>query len=64
MIVTDGEKVMTLQELAQRLCHSISNEDIGCESCYDGSCPAAGHCRHGHNGMIDWLREVLKSDNV
>jgi hypothetical protein len=60
MIITDGEKVITLQELAQRICHSIANEEIGCESCYDGSCPAAAYCRHGHNGMLDFLRKVLE----
>ena len=60
MIVTDGEKVVTLEELARKICHEISNQDIGYDSCYDGSCPAAGECRHGHNGMLDWLRKVLK----
>lgn len=60
MIITDGEKVMTLQELAARICNSISSEKDDCAGCYDGSCPAAAYCRHGHNGMIDWLRKVLK----
>lgn len=58
MIITDGEKVMTLQELAQAMCHKISGADAG--GCFDGSCPAADQCRHGHNGMLDWLQEVLK----
>lgn len=59
MIVTDGEKVMTLQELATRICNSIAEKDDDCTGCYDGSCPATKYCRHGHNGMIDWLRKVL-----
>lgn len=52
MIVTDGEKVMTLQELATRICNSYDMDD--CDKC-----PATEHCRAGHNGMIDWLRKVL-----
>ena len=58
MIITDGEKVMTLQELAARLCNEISGNE--CDGCYDGSCPAEGHCRVGHNGMIAWLRKVVE----
>lgn len=57
MIVTDGEKVMTLQELAEKLCAHISGADAG--GCYDGSCPAEKYCRHKHNGMVDLLRKVV-----
>lgn len=59
MEITDGEKSMTLEELAQKLCRYISDYDNECAGCYDGSCPAAEHCRHGHNGMIDFLRKVV-----
>jgi hypothetical protein len=51
MTIKDGDKVLTLEELAQRICNSY-------DECDD--CPAAGYCRHGHTGMIDWLREVLE----
>lgn len=58
MEITDGEKSMTLEELARKLCKRFMGEDA--EGCYDGSCPAAEYCRHNHNGMIDLLREVVK----
>lgn len=60
MIVLENGKAITLEELAQELCHNISGADAG--GCFDGSCPAAEYCRHGHNGMIDWLRKVLGNE--
>lgn len=54
MIITDGEKYMTLQELALRICNSYDDIDNGCKVC-----PAAEHCTTDHNGMMDWLREVI-----
>lgn len=57
MTITDGEKTMTLEELAQKLCCNISGAEAN--GCYDGSCPAADLCRHQHNGMIDLLRKVV-----
>lgn len=57
MNITDGEKSMTLEELARKICKSLVDDDAEC--CYNGKCPAAEHCRHGHNGMIDWLREKV-----
>lgn len=59
MIVFSDGQAMTLEELAQKICHSIAHKDDDCAGCYDGSCPAAEYCRHGHNGMIDWLRKVV-----
>ena len=56
--IADGEKSMTLEELARKLCNSLTNDD-SYDACYDGTCPAAAYCRHGHNGMIDWLRKVV-----
>ena len=58
MIITDGEKVMTLQELATRICNSFDEAD----DCWD-KCPASAYCRHGHNGMIDWLRKVIANEH-
>lgn len=60
MIVTDGEKVMTLEELALKICREISGEDA--EGCYYGKCPAEEYCRYGHNGMIDLLRKVVSGE--
>lgn len=57
MIITDGEKTMTLEELAKKICDHFDQED-----CYDGGCPAAAYCRHAHNGMIDWLRKVVNAE--
>lgn len=59
MIVLNDGQAMTLEELAQRICNNISNYENDGRGCYDGSCPAAANCRHGHNGMIDWLRKVV-----
>lgn len=54
MIITDGEKIMTLQELALRICNSYDDNDNGCDAC-----PAVAHCHNGHNGMMEWLRKVI-----
>ena len=53
MIVLQDGNAITLQELAQKICNSFSADDC------DEKCPAAEHCRHGHNGMTDWLRKVV-----
>jgi hypothetical protein len=58
MKITDGDKVLPLEKLAEHLCYGLTVEDN--EACYNGECPAADYCRHGHNGMIDWLRKVLE----
>lgn len=57
MIITDGEKTMTLQELAVRICNSFDEVDNGCKVC-----PASDYCYNGHNGMMDWLRKVLADE--
>ena len=53
MIITDGEKILTLEELAQKICRYY-------EGCAEDGCPAAGLCGYKHNGMIEWLRKVTK----
>ena len=53
MIVTDGEKYMTLEELAARICDSI-------ERC--GDCPVGDSCCKGHNGWEEWLRKVVSGE--
>lgn len=57
MIVLFEGGAITLEELAEKLCHEISGADAG--GCFDGSCPASEYCRHNHNGMVDLLRKVL-----
>lgn len=52
MIITDGEKTMTLRELAVRICNSFDDKD--CDQC-----PANEHCHNGHNGMLDWLKQIV-----
>lgn len=51
MTIKDGDKTMTLEELAYRICNSY--DDAGCDEC-----PAASYCHSGHNGAVDWLRKV------
>lgn len=52
MIITDGEKTMTLEELAEKICES---RDCG----WDESCPFADNCWRGHNGLVEHLRGLL-----
>lgn len=54
MTITDGNKTMTLEELAKKICNSFD-----CDRYCDGGCPAAHLCHEGHNGMLDWLRKVV-----
>jgi hypothetical protein len=53
MTITDGEKTMTLEELAKKICDSFTECD---------KCPAEKHCTYLHNGMCDWLRKVAEND--
>jgi hypothetical protein len=55
MIVKDGDRFITLEELAKLLCGKLD--------CFEDGCPAAAHCRHGHNGMIDWLRKLINGES-
>lgn len=57
MTITDGEKTMTLEELAKKICCQIFDDNDG--ECWDGSCPAAAYCRHERNGMIVYMRKVV-----
>lgn len=58
MTIKDGDEVLTLEELAQKMCVNLFAHNP--EACWDGSCPATDYCRHKHNGMLDWLQEVLE----
>lgn len=48
----DRIRAMTNEELAEFMCHNVSNGTINC-----AFCTAAEFCRMGHNGWLDWLRE-------
>ena len=49
----EQREMYPLEEIAVRICNSIDAE--ACETC-----PATNYCKAGHNGMLDWLREVMK----
>ena len=53
MTITDGDKTMTLEELAEKFCKHY-------ECCEDDGCPAAGLCGYKHNGMVALLRKVVE----
>lgn len=55
MIIKDGEKTMQLEELARKICNSYTAE--ACDKC-----PALDYCYDGHNGMADWLQEVIGNE--
>lgn len=45
---------MTDDDLAAWLCSLIPNDCA--------FCPGAKHCRYGHKGLLDWLREEAKGE--
>ena len=49
----DRIRAMTDEELAEFMCHNVSNGTVNC-----AFCAAAEFCRMGHNGWLDWLKEV------
>lgn len=52
MKIVDGDKTITLEQLAAAICNSY-------EDCSE-ACPAFSKCHAGHTGTIYWLREILK----
>ena len=53
----DRIRSMTDEELAEFMCHNVSNGTVNC-----AFCAAAEFCRMGHNGWLDWLKEEAKGD--
>ena len=51
----DRIRSMTDEELAEFMCHNVSNGTVNC-----AFCGAAEFCRMGHNGWLDWLKEEAK----
>jgi len=50
----DAIRDMTDEELAEFMCHNVSNGTVNC-----AFCAAAEFCRMGHNGWLDWLRQEV-----
>lgn len=48
----DRIRAMTDEELAEFMCHNVSNGTVNC-----AFCAAAEFCRTGHNGWLNWLKE-------
>ena len=48
----DRIRAMTDEELAEFMCHNVSNGTVNC-----AFCGAAEFCRMGHNGWLDWLKQ-------
>jgi hypothetical protein len=48
----DRIRAMSNEELAEFMCHNVSNGTVNC-----AFCAAAEFCRMGHNGWIDWLKQ-------
>ena len=52
-------KAITVDELASLFCNIIAEVEVE-DPC--AICPARKHCRHGHNGMKDWLESEVAED--
>ena len=50
----DRIRAMTDEELAEFMCHNVSNGTVNC-----AFCAAAEFCRMGHNGWLDWLKQEV-----
>ena len=48
----DRIRAMTDEELAEFMCHNVSNGTVNC-----AFCSAEEFCRMGHNGWLDWLQK-------
>lgn len=48
----DRLRAMSDEELAEFMCHNVSNGTVNC-----AFCAAAELCRMGHNGWLDWLQQ-------
>ena len=53
--ISDGDRTLTLEELAKKICESY-------EVCKEGECPGFPYCRHDRKGILVWLRQVVKND--
>lgn len=53
-IVTNYDRLIskTPEELAEFMCHNVSNGTVNC-----AFCAVAEFCRMGQNGWLDWLKQ-------
>lgn len=53
-VMTNADRIraMTDEELAEFMCHNVSNKTVNC-----AFCAAEEFCRIGHIGWIDWLKQ-------
>ena len=56
---TNADRIRSMrdEELAEFMCHNVSNGTVNC-----AFCAAAEFCRMGHNGWIDWLKEESEGE--
>ena len=52
MTNADRIRTMTDEELAEFMCHNVSNGTINC-----AFCAAEEFCHMGHNGWLGWLKQ-------
>lgn len=59
-IITNADRIrsMTDEELAEFMCHNVSNGTVNC-----AFCGAAEFCRMGHNGWLDWLKQEVSAND-
>lgn len=52
--MTNGDRIRSMsdEELAEFMCHNVSNGTVNC-----AFCAAAEFCRMGHNGWHDWMKQ-------
>lgn len=60
LVVTNADRIRSMsdEDLAEFMCHNVSNGKVNC-----AFCAAAEFCRTGHNGWLDWLKEEAKGEN-
>lgn len=54
----DRIRSMTDEELAEFMCHNVSNGTVNCTFC-----AAAEFCRMGHNGWLNWLKQEAADEH-
>ena len=53
----DRIRAMSDEELAEFMCHNVSNGTVNC-----AFCAAEEFCRFGHNGWLEWLQQEVKAE--
>ena len=55
--ITNADRIRSMSddELAEFMCHNVSNNTVNC-----AFCAAEEFCRFGHIGWLDWLKREVK----